>query len=81
MFALRRLNDLRVQPRALLGIGIDERILDLIGQGALVTLERQYIVTAGLDDLLGDLALAACLASMVTMHPFSTSRSSRHGIP
>jgi hypothetical protein len=62
------------------GIGIDKRIFDLFCQGTLVALERQHIVGPGIDDLLGNLALAACLASMVTMQPLRTSNSSRRGI-
>ena len=52
-------NIIRGHVGAVLGVSVNEGLFDLGGQRLLVALERQYVVTALSDDLLGDFHLAA----------------------
>lgn len=79
VITLARLHELRVQARVILGIAIDECLLDLIGQGALIALERQGIVTAATMTCSAILVWQP-IASMVTIHPFNTRSLSNRGI-
>lgn len=55
--ALDDLKKVRIHPRVVVGVRVDECFLDFRGQRALITLECKHVVALLIDDLLGDLGV------------------------